>query len=79
MTIRQSQVAPAVSPDPTGASRVSITLLTNVPATLIERNDGSAKALYHLYWERNDLFYELQAYGPPLQRDTVLKMARSLQ
>ncbi len=79
MTVRQSQSAPPVSPDPSGASHVSLTLFTNVPATLIEVYDGSSKALYHLFWEQNDLFYELQVYGPPQERDTVLKMARSLQ
>ena len=79
MTIRQSQVAPAVSPDPAGASRVDIQLFSNTTAALIERNDGSRKALYHLYWFRNGLYYELQAFGPPLQRRQILQIATSLE
>jgi hypothetical protein len=79
MTVRQSQFAPAVSPDPTGASRVVVDLFPNVSATLIEQNDGTGKALYHLFWERGEIYYELQAFGPPLQRQTILQIARSLQ
>jgi len=79
MTIRQSQVPPAQSADPTGASKTDVQLFTNTTATLIERNDGSQKALYHLLWVRNGLYYELQAYGPPLQRRQILDAARSLE
>jgi hypothetical protein len=79
MTIRQSQIPPAVSADPAGASKVDIQLFSNTEATLIERNDGSQKALYHLQWVRNGLYYELQAFGPPLQRRQILEAARSLE
>jgi hypothetical protein len=79
MTIRQSQVPPAVSADPAGASKIDVQLFPNTEATLIERNDGSQKALYHLQWVRNGLYYELQAFGPPLQRRQILEAARSLE
>jgi hypothetical protein len=79
MTIRQSQVPPAVSADPSGASKVDIQLFPNTQATLIERNDGSQKALYHLLWIRNGLYYELQAFGPPLQRRQIIDAAQSLE
>ena len=79
MTIRQAQVPPPFTPDPTGASRITLRLFENTPAILIERNDGTRQALYHLYWERDGRFYELQAYGPPLQREIILRVARSLQ
>ncbi len=79
MIVRQSQFPPAVNPDPTGASRVDIDLFPNVRATLIERYDGSRHTEYQLYWERNALFYEVQAEGPPLQRDAILTLARSLE
>ncbi len=79
LTLRQAQYAPAVSADPAGASRTEIDLLPNVRATLIERNDGTRKALYHLLWQRNGIYYEVQALGPPLQRRTILLVATSLQ
>lgn len=79
LSIRQAQFAPVIPEDPAGASRSLIDLFPNVRATLIEVNDGSGDALYHLFWERDGLFYEMQAYGPPLQRRTVLQVARSLQ
>ena len=79
LAVRQSQVPPPVNPDPAGASRINIDLFANVRAILIERNDGSAKALYHLFWERNGLYYEVQAVGPPLQRRQVLLVATSLE
>ena len=79
LTIRQAQVPPSVSADPAGASKVDIQLFPNTEATLIERNDGSQKALYHLFWIRNGLYYELQASGPPLQRRQILEAARSLE
>ncbi len=79
MTIRQALEAPPVSPDPTGASRISIQLFDGVQASLIERNDGTAQAMYHLYWERNNQYFELQAFGPPQQRQLILRVARSLQ
>jgi hypothetical protein len=79
LTIRQSQVPPAVSADPAGASKIDIQLFPNTEATLIERNDGSQKALYHLLWIRNGLYYELQAFGPPLQRRSIIDTAQSLE
>jgi hypothetical protein len=79
MTIRQSQVPPAQSADPIGASQTDVQLFSNTQATLIERNDGSQKALYHLLWVRNGLYYELQAYGPPLQRRQIIDAAQSLE
>ncbi len=79
MTIRQSQFAPAVSPDPTGSSREDIQLFSNVSAALITEDSGTGHTLYHLFWQQGDIYYELQANGPPLQRDTILKIARSLQ
>lgn len=77
--IRQSQIPPAVNPDPSGASKIDIDLFPNVSAILIERYDGSKKVLYHLFWNRDGIFYELQAVGPPLQRAAMLDAARSLQ
>jgi hypothetical protein len=79
LTLRQSQLAPAVAPDPAGASHIIIDLFPNVPATLIEQNDGSGHALYHLFWQRGGVYFEVQAVGPPLQRRAVLKIATSLQ
>ncbi len=79
MTIRQSQFPPLVTGDPAGASRIVIDLFPNIRASLIERNDGSSQALYHLFWEQGGLFYELQAFGPPLQRRVILEIARSLE
>jgi hypothetical protein len=79
LTIRQSQFAPAVSPDPSGASRTVIDLFPNVRATLIERYDGTSRALYHLFWERDGIHYEVQAVGPHQQRRLILLIATSLQ
>lgn len=79
LTVRQSQVPPLVTPDPTGASRITVQLFEGVQASLIERNDGTSKALYHLYWDRGGMYYELQAFGPPQQRELILRVARSLQ
>ena len=79
IAIRQSQVPPPVEPDPTGASRRSIQLFDGTFASFIERMDGTSKALYHLYWERDGFFYELQAFGPYQQQSTILQIARSLQ
>lgn len=79
MTIRQSQYPPAVGEDPAGASRVAIDLFPNVPATLIERNDASGAAMYHLFWQDENIYYELQAFGPPQQRRIILDIARSLE
>ena len=78
-TIRQSQFPPAVSPDPSGASRSALDLFPNVRAELIEQNDASGDALYHLFWQRDDVYYELQAFGPPQQRRIILEIARSLE
>ena len=79
LTIRQSQFPPAVGPDPAGASRRTIDLFPNVRATLIEINDGSGDAQYHYFWERDGIYYELQAVGPPLQERTMRMVATSLQ
>ena len=79
MSIRQSQFAPAVSPDPTGASREELQLFSNVSAALITEDNGTGHTMYHLFWQQGDIYYEIQANGPPLQRDTILKIARSLQ
>jgi hypothetical protein len=79
LTVRQAQYPPAVSPDPTGTTRIIVNLYSNVAATLIERNDGSGRALYHLFWKRDNMYYEVQAFGPPLQRRAILAVATSLQ
>jgi hypothetical protein len=79
LTIRQAQIPPAVSPDPAGASKRTVDLFPNTPATFIERNDGTSKALYHLFWNANGIYYEVQALGPPLQSQTIIRVARSLQ
>jgi len=78
-TIRQAQFPPAVSADPSGASRVSIDLFPATPATLIEQNDASGDAFYHLLWQDDDVYFELFGYGPPQQRRIILDIARSLQ
>jgi hypothetical protein len=79
LRIRQAQYPPAVAPDPVGASQTFISLFPNVQATLIERNDGTRQAMYHLFWSRNGVYYELQAFGPPLQRRLILQIATSLE
>ena len=79
LAIRQSQFPPPVNPDPTGASRTTIDLFPNTPGLLIERNDGSSKALYHLFWDRAGVFYEVQAVGPPLQRRAIVLLATTLE
>jgi hypothetical protein len=79
LTLRQSQYAPPPSQDPAGASRTTIDLFPNVKADFIQVNDGSQKATYDLQWVRNAIYYEVQAYGPPLQQRQVLDLARSLQ
>jgi hypothetical protein len=78
-TIRQSQFPPVIPPDPTGSSRSALDLFPNVRAELIERNDASGDAMYHLFWTQDDVYYELQAFGPPQQRRIILEIARSLQ
>jgi hypothetical protein len=35
--------------------------------------------MYHLLWQRDDIYYELQAFGPPQQRRLILEIARSLE
>jgi hypothetical protein len=77
--VREAQYPPAVAPDPAGSSRRTIDLFPNVPATLLEVNDGSGDASYHYFWERNGIFYEVQAVGPPLQERTIRAVATSLQ
>ncbi|HEX5368816.1 MAG TPA: hypothetical protein VFY10_05300 [Dehalococcoidia bacterium] len=79
MTLRQSQFAPAISPDPTGSSREEIQLFSNISAALLSEDDGTGRTLYDLFWQKGEVYYELQASGPPLQRDTVIQIARSLQ
>ena len=79
MAVRQSQFPPVVDPDPTGSSRLLTDLFPNVPATFIQQNDGSRRALYHLFWEQDGIFYELQAAGPPIQQRQILQIARSLE
>jgi hypothetical protein len=79
IAVRQSQFPPAVAPDPTGATRRTIDLFPNVPAALIEINDASGDASYHYYWERDGIFYEVQAVGPPLQERALRAVATSLQ
>jgi hypothetical protein len=79
MTIRQSQIPPALSADPAGSSHVVIDLFPSIKAQLIERNDGSRKAEYHLVWSQDAIFFDLLADGPPLSREQILKAARSLQ
>ena len=79
LTLRQSQFAPPVNPDPTGATRSELDLFPNVRAILLEVNDGTRDAFYHLFWERGGLFYEVQALGPPLQRRLILLIATSLE
>lgn len=79
LTIRQSQYPPPVAPDPAGTSRTDIDLFSNVRATFLQQNDGSQKAMYHLFWVRNAIYYELQAFGPPIQQRQILEIARSLQ
>jgi hypothetical protein len=78
-TISQSQFPPAVSADPSGSSRVTVDLFPDTQADLIERNDATSEALYHLLWQRDEVYYELLAYGPPQQRRIILEIARSLQ
>jgi hypothetical protein len=78
-TVRQSQFPPAVSADPSGASRVSVDLFPSIQATLIELNDASGDSQYHLLWTKDQVYYELQAVGPPQQRRVILQIARSLQ
>jgi hypothetical protein len=79
LTIRQAQFPPAVSADPSGASRRVINLFPNVRATLIEINDGSGDAQYHYLWERGGIYFEVQAVGPPLQERAMRRVATSLE
>jgi hypothetical protein len=79
MSIRQAQFEPPITADPAGASRSTIDLFPNVRATFVQVNDGSSRALYHLFWEREGFFYELQAYGPALQQRQIRLIATSLE
>ncbi len=79
MSLRQSEAAPVYSPDPAGTSRSPVSLFPGVSGTLIERYDGSRHAQYQVVWERDDIFYELIAVGPPLQREQVLLVITSLE
>ncbi len=80
ITVRQSQVAPVVNADPAGASHIVLAdLFPGIKVDLIEINDGSSRALYHLIWARGGMYYEVLAVGPPLQRRLVLEIARSLE
>jgi hypothetical protein len=79
ITVRQSQIAPLVNADPSGASHSVVdSLFPGVKADLIEINDGSGRATYHLIWAKQSLYYEVLMTGPPLQRQAVLDLARSL-
>jgi hypothetical protein len=79
ITIRQSQIAPVVNADPTGASHTVVRdLFPGTDADLIEINEGTGKAQYHLIWSRGPMYYEVLMTGPPLQRKAVLDLARSL-
>ena len=79
LTLGQALAPPAVSPDPTGASRIYIPLYPDVRAILIERNDGSQRAFYQLLWERDGVYFEIVADGPPQSRRLILEIARSLE
>jgi hypothetical protein len=79
LTIRQSQFPPAFNPDPAGVSRTRVDLLPDARATFLQRNDGSAKAQYHLLWKRGGIYFEVQAIGPPLQQRHILNVASSLK
>jgi hypothetical protein len=79
IVLRQALAPPAVSPDPTGASRQMIDLFPDIRAILIELNDGTRKSFYHVLWERNGIYYEVIANGPPQTRRHILDFATSLQ
>ena len=79
ISLHQSQVAPAYGPDPTGASRVNVDLFPGVRGILLERYDGSRKAQYDIFWDRDGLHYELLVVGPPLSRRQVLLFVTSLE
>lgn len=79
LTVRQSQFPPAFNPDPSGVSRTGVELFPDTRAIFLERNDGSAKAQYHLLWDRGGIYYEVQAIGPPLQRRQIIAVATSLE
>jgi len=79
MTVRQSQVAPILSPDPAGTSHIVVDLFPNIKADVIERNDASRNAEYRVVWAQGGVFFEVLAAGPPLSREQILKVARSLQ
>jgi hypothetical protein len=79
ITIRQSQIAPVINADPTGASHSVVrNLFPGTDAELIEINEGSGNAQYRLIWSRARIYYEVVMTGPPLQRKAVLDLARSL-
>jgi len=79
ITVRQSQLAPVVNADPAGASHSVIrNLFPGTDADLIEINDGSSHAIYHLVWARSGMYYEVLVAGPPQQRKVVLDIALSL-
>ena len=50
-----------------------------IKADVIERNDASKNAEYRIVWAQGGVFYEVLAAGPPLSREQILKVARSLQ
>jgi hypothetical protein len=79
ITIRESQIAPVINADPSGASHTVLSnLFPGTDADLIETNEGSGNAGYRLVWGRGQIYYEVLMTGPPLQRKTVLDLARSL-
>jgi len=79
ISLRQSQVAPIYGADPTGASRINVDLFPGVTGILLERYDGSSRAQYDIYWDRDGLHYELLVVGPPLSRRQVLLVVTSLE
>ncbi|HXH22925.1 MAG TPA: hypothetical protein VNN10_12935 [Dehalococcoidia bacterium] len=80
INIYQSQTIPVASADPAGASHIVLrNLFPGIDADLIEINEGARKAQYRLVWRQGGMYYEIAAAGPPLQRRTILEIARSLQ
>lgn len=79
LTVRQSQFPPAFNPDPAGVSRSRLDLFPDTRAVFLERNDGSPRAQYHILWDRNGIYYEVQAIGPPLQKRQIIAVATSLE
>ena len=79
MSLRQSQVAPVIGPDPVGTSHIRVGLFSGIIGDLVERNDGSGHFLYIVTWNRNGIFYELNATGPSQSRRQILLVVTSLR